>query len=438
MLGYCQNSIFKTLAAMLRRRFRMYGRMGVIAGMIMAVMTAIIPPAMANIKLVEVKVEGIGSTQRDAILDGLKIAIGQINGMDISSQTISRLATKVTDTDQYTSFTSSTEFVEDIATATSGQVDSFDIISSRIRPDFNNAVEVVLQVRVAKYVVSKQLNRLRMSVYDPYLDQAIASNPDAIRFARSLRRNVEDYLTQTRRFAMLDRQMLSDTQNELNLIAGGGMATPELARLGQRVGSDYLVIMTVHKYGRIVNDRQLLGTTTIKREVSDIAEVSVRIIDVATSQIKYAKSQMFRVDPAKTALDTHASFHLGQFISNAIYPAKVVDIDGSILTIGQGGDTILKGEEYHIVLQGERLADPYTKESIGRKETIIGVARITRVQSKQSTAEIISIDMGITPDTPLLIRPIYPDPLAEAANAAQNMNDAKAKIQDQKNNFFEE
>ncbi|MEC8728230.1 MAG: hypothetical protein VXX58_05570, partial [Pseudomonadota bacterium] len=74
MLGYCQNSIFKTLAAMLRRRLRMYGRMGVIAGMIMTVMTAIIPPAMANIKLVEVKVEGIGSTQRDAILDGLKIA----------------------------------------------------------------------------------------------------------------------------------------------------------------------------------------------------------------------------------------------------------------------------------------------------------------------------------------------------------------------------
>ncbi len=90
------------------------------------------------------------------------------------------------------------------------------------------------------------------------------------------------------------------------------------------------------------------------------------------------------------------------------------------------------------MLQGERLADPYTKESIGRKETVIGVARITRVQSKQSTAEIISIDMGITPETPLLIRPIYPDPLAEAANAAKKMNDAKAKIQDQKNNFFEE
>jgi hypothetical protein len=408
------------------------------AGMIVMFMAMTPPSASANIKLVEVQAEGIGTTQRDAILDALKTAVGQINGMDISSQTISRLATQVIDTDQYTEFTASTEFVEDISSATSGQIDSFDVVSSRVRPDFNNAIEVVLRVKVAKYVASKQLNRLRMSVYDPYLDASIASEPDAIRFARSLRRKVEDYLTQTRRFAMLDRQMLTDTQDELNLIANGGMPTSELARLGQRVGSDYLVMITVYEHGRIVNDRQLLGTTAIKRDVIDMAEVSVRIIDVATSQIKYAKNQIFQIDPAKAALDEHASFQLGQFISNAIYPAKIVAIDGAVLTIGQGGDTMQNGAEYHIVQQGERLADPYTKESIGRKETIIGIARITRVQSKQSTAEIISLDMNISAESSLILRPIYADPLVEAADAAQKMKDAKSKIQDQKNNFFEE
>jgi hypothetical protein len=408
------------------------------AGMIVMFMAMTPPSASANIKLVEVQAEGIGTTQRDAILDALKTAVGQINGMDISSQTISRLATQVIDTDQYTEFTASTEFVEDISSATSGQIDSFDVVSSRVRPDFNNAIEVVLRVKVAKYVASKQLNRLRMSVYDPYLDASIASDPDAIRFARSLRRKVEDYLTQTRRFAMLDRQMLTDTQDELNLIANGGMPTSELARLGQRVGSDYLVMITVYEHGRIVNDRQLLGTTAIKRDVIDMAEVSVRIIDVATSQIKYAKNQIFQIDPAKAALDEHASFQLGQFISNAIYPAKIVAIDGAVLTIGQGGDTMQNGAEYHIVQQGERLADPYTKESIGRKETIIGIARITRVQSKQSTAEIISLDMNISAESSLILRPIYADPLVEAADAAQKMKDAKSKIQDQKNNFFEE
>lgn len=428
-------AVFKCWRLGLVNRVTMVAAM---AGMIVMFMAMTPPSASANIKLVEVQAEGIGTTQRDAILDALKTAVGQINGMDISSQTISRLATQVIDTDQYTEFTASTEFVEDISSATSGQIDSFDIISSRVRPDFNNAIEVVLRVKVAKYVASKQLNRLRMSVYDPYLDASIASDPDAIRFARSLRRKVEDYLTQTRRFAMLDRQMLTDTQDELNLIANGGMPTSELARLGQRVGSDYLVMITVYEHGRIVNDRQLLGTTAIKRDVIDMAEVSVRIIDVATSQIKYAKNQIFQIDPAKAALDEHASFQLGQFISNAIYPAKIVAIDGAVLTIGQGGDTMQNGAEYHIVQQGERLADPYTKESIGRKETIIGIARITRVQSKQSTAEIISLDMNISAESSLILRPIYADPLVEAADAAQKMKDAKSKIQDQKNNFFEE
>ena len=428
-------AVFKCWRLGLVNRVTMVAAM---AGMIVMFMAMTPPSASANIKLVEVQAEGIGTTQRDAILDALKTAVGQINGMDISSQTISRLATQVIDTDQYTEFTASTEFVEDISSATSGQIDSFDIISSRVRPDFNNAIEVVLRVKVAKYVASKQLNRLRMSVYDPYLDASIASDPDAIRFARSLRRKVEDYLTQTRRFAMLDRQMLTDTQDELNLIANGGMPTSELARLGQRVGSDYLVMITVYEHGRIVNDRQLLGTTAIKRDVIDMAEVSVRIIGVATSQIKYAKNQIFQIDPAKAALDEHASFQLGQFISNAIYPAKIVAIDGAVLTIGQGGDTMQNGAEYHIVQQGERLADPYTKESIGRKETIIGIARITRVQSKQSTAEIISLDMNISAESSLILRPIYADPLVEAADAAQKMKDAKSKIQDQKNNFFEE
>jgi hypothetical protein len=428
-------AVFKCWRLGLANRVTMVAAM---AGMIVMFMAMTPPSASANIKLVEVQAEGIGTTQRDAILDALKTAVGQINGMDISSQTISRLATQVIDTDQYTEFTASTEFVEDISSATSGQIDSFDIVSSRVRPDFNNAIEVVLRVKVAKYVASKQLNRLRMSVYDPYLDASIASEPDAIRFARSLRRKVEDYLTQTRRFAMLDRQMLTDTQDELNLIANGGMPTSELARLGQRVGSDYLVMITVYEHGRIVNDRQLLGTTAIKRDVIDMAEVSVRIIDVATSQIKYAKNQIFQIDPAKAALDEHASFQLGQFISNAIYPAKIVAIDGAVLTIGQGGDTMQNGAEYHIVQQGERLADPYTKESIGRKETIIGIARITRVQSKQSTAEIISLDMNISAESSLILRPIYADPLVEAADAAQKMKDAKSKIQDQKNNFFEE
>jgi hypothetical protein len=46
--------------------------------------------------------------------------------------------------------------------------------------------------------------------------------------------------------------------------------------------------------------------------------------------------------------------------------------------------------------------------------------------------------MNISAESSIILRPIYADPLVEAADAAQKMNDAKSKIQDQKNNFFEE
>jgi hypothetical protein len=351
------------------------------------------------------------------------------------------MSSQVVDTDMGSQFLSSAEFIEDISTATDGHVDSFAIVSTRTRPDFNNAVEVVLKVKVAKLVTSPQLNRLRLAVIEPYLDPAIANRADAPGFARDLRREVEDYLTQTRRFAMIDRAMMSDTQKELNLIATAGMATRESVRLGQRVGSDYLVILSIHDLGRVIKERQILGTTNILQDIRDETELSIRIIDVATSQIKFASTQRYSVDPKQDALDSSAAFRVGELITNAIYPAQVVAVDGTNLTIGQGGITMTRGTEYHLVALGERLSDPYSGESIGRKETIIGRVRITNVQSKQATAEILSLEPSgrnaLKPGQTVL-RPIHPDPLAEALNAQQELEAAKSKIETQKQNFFEE
>jgi hypothetical protein len=401
----------------------------------------LIKPATAKVTLVEVTAEGLGMSQKDAIMDALKTAIGQVNGISVSSQVISRISSQVVDTDTGSQFISSTDFIEDISTATDGHVDSFAIISTRTRPDFNNAIEVILKVNVAKFSASPQLNRLRLAVIQPHLDNAIANRADAPGFASDLRREVEDYLTQTRRFAMIDRAMMSDTQAELNLIATAGMATREGVRLGQRVGSDYLVILSIHDLGRITKQRQILGTTNILQEVRDETELSVRIIDVATSQIKFASTQRYSVDPAQDALDSHAAFRLGEMIANAIYPAQVVAVDGASLTIGQGGITMTRGTEYHLVALGERLADPYSGESIGRKETIIGRALITSVQSKQATAEVLMLEpsgQNFLKPGQTILRPIYPDPLAEANLAAQEMEAAKSKIETQKQNFFEE
>ena len=111
----------------------------------------LIKPATAKVTLVEVTAEGLGMSQKDAIMDALKTAIGQVNGISVSSQVISRISSQVVDTDTGSQFISSTDFIEDISTATDGHVDSFAIISTRTRPDFNNAIEVILKVNVATF-----------------------------------------------------------------------------------------------------------------------------------------------------------------------------------------------------------------------------------------------------------------------------------------------
>ena len=48
------------------------------------------------------------------------------------------------------------------------------------------------------------------------------------------------------------------------------------------------------------------------------------------------------------------------------------------------------GDIYEVFEYGERLYDPYTKESIGRQENLVGSIQITRVNPKQSMARVVN------------------------------------------------
>ena len=304
----------------------------------------------------------------------------------------------------------------------------------------NNYV-VQLSVKVAKYKQSKQLDRLRMAVTGLYIDNTVSDRSKADKTAYDLQMRVIDYLTQTRRFAMLDRNNLADTDAELNLIASSGMATKELARLGNKVGTDYLVVMTLNALDTRVTEKKMRTNNKIRKTTVVFAEVAVRILDVATSQIKFADTIMIETQDSHRKLAREGGRLIGQVIQNAIYPARIIDLDGDTVTIGQGGKTINKGEIYELVQLGKRLIDPYTKESLGFKEIPVGKVEITRVQSKQSTAVIL--ELSIDDPTQLtnykfIIRPVRPDISADLETARENVNKAKNRIDELKKSFDKE
>jgi len=78
-----------------------------------------------------------------------------------------------------------------------------------------------------------------------------------------------------------------------------------------------------------------------------------------------------------------------------IFPAKVLLKRDKEVTINRGeGGGVAVGDTFNVYALGEELIDPDTKESLGREEVKVGRVKITQVNPKTSTAEILD-DTGI-------------------------------------------
>lgn len=403
-----------------------------------AIYMAVPNVAVARIEIVEVNAEGMGLTLGDAILDGLQSAVSMVNGVEVASQSRLAMATVSTETNQDESYTAASAFSKDITTATKGVVDGYDVLSSERVSSLGNNYVVQLAVRISKLKQSKQLNRLRMAVSGLYVDDNVSDQRAANATALAIQNAVVDYLTQTRRFAMIDRNNLADTQTELNYIATSGMATRELARLGNKVGTDYLVVMIMRELNTNIYQKKMKTNNRIKESKQVVGEISVRILDVATSQIKFSDTIVIRGEQDYRTLAKDGGRVIGQTIQNAIYPARIVAIDGDAVTIGQGGKTFVRNEIYELVQLGERMIDPYTKESLGFQEIPVGKIKIERVQSKQSTGRIIEIEVGdVTKLTgyKYIVRPLRSNTTATLEANRKNVKKAKNRIEEMKQSF---
>ena len=404
----------------------------------LAIMLSLSAPASARLEIVEVNSEGLGLSLRDAILDGIRLAVSMVNGVEVASETSLQTVSISVETDQGNAYAASSAFAEQISTATKGVIESYDIISYEQNEQLGNNYVVQLSVKVSKYKESKQLKRLRMAVSGLYVDNNVTDRNNANMVARDIQNGVISYLTQTRRFAMLDRSNMADTQAELNLIASSGMATKELARLGNKVGTDYLIVLTLRDLDKVRYEEKMRTNNSIKKQTITIAEVGIRILDVATSQIKFSDTVIVKGEDNYRNLARESAREIGQLIQNAIYPARIVAVDGDTVTIGQGGKTIIRGEVYDLIQLGERLIDPYTKESIGFTETLVGQVKIENVQSKQSVARIVSLTISDTnrlANYKFIIRPARPDMAADLATARENVTKAKSRIDELKSSF---
>jgi len=332
---------------------------------------------------------GLGSTEKEAIQDALVGAVSQVRGQAIKSNEMMTFQNEIFNNSEKTSSSLKTN----IKTLTKGIVSSFDILDSQ--KDNNGLYKVKIQAVIPFYDAGEQIHRLRLAVIPIKVSNKVNNKQAADKYGEDWINRLEEGLVQSRRFAMLDRKYIDDTNQEINQYLNNDFKIEELARLGQRVGTDYLVISEVRKYN--VADKSVvdpLDGTKISRSSTN-TEVSIRLVDVATSQIKYAKSYV----------DSRGAI-LG--IINAIYPIAILAVNTNTVTLGSGGDEIKVGQRYTVMGLGKNLIDPYTNESLGKEEIPLGEIEITDVQAKTTLAKITKGAPDINKQFPqgLIIRPL--------------------------------
>ncbi|MCG8565738.1 MAG: hypothetical protein MI747_11725, partial [Desulfobacterales bacterium] len=172
------------------------------------------------------------------------------------------------------------------------------------------------------------------------------------------------------------------------------------ARLGNRLGTDFIVVGQINKavFKKWYKEMKSTGKKFAMSRYG--GAFTYRILDVATGQIVF--SQLYdgiRTHegdlPDMSRIAGKNAEAIGRQIVQGIFPLAVVSVSGKSVYLGQGGETIVKGQKYKLIQYGKTLFDPYTKESLGREEIEVGVVQVVDVQAKTSRAKILKSSLDI-------------------------------------------
>ena len=344
---------------------------------------------------ITLSVSASGQTEEMAINNALLESLSQINGTVINGSLSVQEFEKISASNDREDYFYSENYSKDINKYTEGIIENYSLVNSS--PLSSGGWEVEVSVTIAKYALSPQTNRKRIAVMPFRITdtrELTVKNKkvDKRRILGLLNQSLVTYLTQSRKFFVADRDFVEELHSERNFIQYGDVPLSELSKLGNDLGVDLILVGVIEDFNTKSTKKTFESMNKTFVSTKGIVEISYRVIDVATRQVKFADLYLSDSGTTSTNADTQmiidAVNQIGETILFAIYPLRVEKIDGLTLYIGQGGNQLNVGDEYDLFKLGEYVKDSYTGESLGQVEELVGIAKINNVTSKMSSAKL--------------------------------------------------
>ena len=353
------------------------------------------PNLNSQTTFITLSVSASGQTEEMAINNALLESLSQINGTVINGSLSVQEFEKISASNDREDYFYSENYSKDINKYTEGIIENYSLVNSS--PLSSGGWEVEVSVTIAKYALSPQTNRKRIAVMPFRITdtrELTVKNKkvDKRRILGLLNQSLVTYLTQSRKFFVADRDFVEELHSERNFIQYGDVPLSELSKLGNDLGVDLILVGVIEDFNTKSTKKTFESMNKTFVSTKGIVEISYRVIDVATRQVKFADLYLSDSGTTSTNADTQmiidAVNQIGETILFAIYPLRVEKIDGLTLYIGQGGNQLNVGDEYDLFKLGEYVKDSYTGESLGQVEELVGIAKINNVTSKMSSAKL--------------------------------------------------
>jgi len=266
--------------------------------------------------------------------------------------------------------------------------------------------KVRVRADIAQYRAPDEQGRPKIVVAQPHVrsgsyavgDGRVASEE----VAAAIRARLNDTLTQTKRFIVLDREFGEEMQAEIDHINSGNVRLQDTARLGQQLATDLILIPTIERFEYPRSVRNLRMSDRQVSSYSGGGRITLRLINATTGEVVMSDSfdhQLASTGPSTlprvvdgkgmaAAMMESLSGQIGTAIITEIFPVSVVAMTGDQVVLSQGGDTLKVGQRWQAVMLGEELKDPQTGRSLGRNETPCCTIRVDRVASQTSYGTI--------------------------------------------------
>ncbi len=266
--------------------------------------------------------------------------------------------------------------------------------------------KVRVRADIAQYRAPDEQGRPKIVVAQPHVrsgsyavgDGRVASED----VAAAIRARLNDTLTQTKRFIVLDREFGEEMQAEIDHINSGNVRLQDTARLGQQLATDLILIPTIERFEYPRSVRNLRMSDRQVSSYSGGGRITLRLINATTGEVVMSDSfdhQLASTGPSTlprvvdgkgmaAAMMESLSGQIGTAIITEIFPVSVVAMTGDQVVLSQGGDTLKVGQRWQAVMLGDELKDPQTGRSLGRNEAPCCTIRVDRVASQTSYGTI--------------------------------------------------